>query len=74
MGTWVTWVAKGVHAFYDIDTPITLEKLALNDCEYITPELVRRYRALSFFHGWPGFHSFSSSGGAHHLPGPFTAR
>ena len=28
VGDWVLSVAKGVRAFYDIDTPLTLDKLA----------------------------------------------
>ncbi len=29
--------ASGVTAFYDIDTPVTLAKLAAGDHEYLTP-------------------------------------
>ncbi|HWE48309.1 MAG TPA: glycosyltransferase [Bryobacteraceae bacterium] len=51
VGEWVTATARGVRAFYDIDTPVTLEKLASRDREYITPELVRRYHLYLSFAG-----------------------
>src|SRR5690242_9509085 len=43
VGEWVTSVARGVTAYYDIDTPVTLGKLAEGDSEYLTRALVRRY-------------------------------
>jgi spore maturation protein CgeB len=52
VGGWVTTIARGVTAFYDIDTPVTLAKLAQGDWEYVTPELVSRYQLyLSFTAG-----------------------
>jgi spore maturation protein CgeB len=51
VGEWVTSVAKGTAAFYDIDTPVTLAKLAEGCREYITPELIRRYRLYLSFTG-----------------------
>src|SRR3954453_16431811 len=35
VGRWVTQAAGGVTAFYDIDTPVTLAKLARGDEEYL---------------------------------------
>lgn len=32
--------ARGVRAFYDIDTPVTLAALARRDCDYLSEELV----------------------------------
>ncbi len=52
-GEWVTSVARGATAFYDIDTPITLAKLEAGDYEYITPQLIRRYDAYLSFTGGP---------------------
>jgi spore maturation protein CgeB len=52
-GEWVTSVAQGGTAFYDIDTPITLGKLEAGDFEYITPALIRRYDAYLSFTGGP---------------------
>ena len=38
IGDWATATAGGVAAFYDIDTPVTLAKLAAGDHEYLSPE------------------------------------
>jgi len=43
--------ANGVLAFYDIDTPVTLECLANGDCSYLTPELARRFDIYFSFSG-----------------------
>jgi spore maturation protein CgeB len=53
VGDWVTRCARGVTAFYDIDTPVTLAKLTAGDHEYIDPELVRRYDLYLSFTGGP---------------------
>src|SRR4051812_19070102 len=53
VGNWVSGLAKGVTAFYDIDTPVTLAKLAKGDNEYISPELVARYDIYLSFTGGP---------------------
>jgi spore maturation protein CgeB len=50
---WVTRTAKGITAFYDIDTPITLTKLASGDTEYISPELIPRFDLYLSFTGGP---------------------
>src|SRR4051812_38796357 len=44
VGEWVNEIASGVTAFYDIDTPVTLAKLAQDDCEYISRELIPQYQ------------------------------
>jgi spore maturation protein CgeB len=51
VGRWVTSVASGMTAFYDIDTPVTLAKLADEEWEYITPGLIRRYDMYLSFTG-----------------------
>ncbi len=53
IGRWVTRKAKGITAFYDIDTPVTLAKLERGDCEYLTPELIPIYRLYLSFTGGP---------------------
>jgi spore maturation protein CgeB len=53
VGEWVVETTCGVPAFYDIDTPVTLAKLARGDHEYLTPELVRAYRLYLSFTGGP---------------------
>ena len=53
VGEWVTSTAGGVTAFYDIDTPVTLAKLARGDHEYLSPALIPRYRLYLSFTGGP---------------------
>lgn len=45
--------ARGVTAFYDIDTPVTLAALARGDCEYLAADLVPRYDLYLSFTGGP---------------------
>ena len=40
---WVLDRARGVVAFYDIDTPVTLSRLVRGVHEYLSPELVPRF-------------------------------
>jgi spore maturation protein CgeB len=53
VGEWVTSVARGVTAFYDIDTPVTLAQLAEGQRGYVTPDLIRRYGMYLSFTGGP---------------------
>jgi spore maturation protein CgeB len=53
VGRWVTQTAQGVTAFYDIDTPVTLAKLARGDEEYLSPELIQEYQLYLSFTGGP---------------------
>jgi spore maturation protein CgeB len=53
VGEWVTRTARGVTAFYDIDTPVTLAKLARNDEEYLTAALIPKYDLYLSFTGGP---------------------
>jgi spore maturation protein CgeB len=53
VGRWVAKTARGVTAFYDIDTPVTLSKLAQGQHEYISPELVSQYDLYLSFTGGP---------------------
>jgi spore maturation protein CgeB len=48
---WVLEHARGLAAFYDIDTPITLAKLAARDYEYLRPELIPRFHLYLSFAG-----------------------
>jgi spore maturation protein CgeB len=50
---WAIRTARGVTAFYDIDTPITLAKLAAGDHEYLTPALIPRFNLYLSFTGGP---------------------
>ena len=51
VGAWACETCRGITAFYDIDTPVTLGKLADGDHEYISPELVRRFDCYLSFTG-----------------------
>ena len=53
VGEWVTSVATGPVAFYDIDTPVTLSKLDRGDTEYLSRSLVMRYDMYLSFTGGP---------------------
>lgn len=53
LGRWVTEAAGGLTAFYDIDTPVTLAKLARGDYEYLSPDLIPRYDLYLSFTGGP---------------------
>jgi spore maturation protein CgeB len=53
VGEWALDSARGVVAFWDIDTPVTAAKLAAADHEYLTPELARRYDLYLSFTGGP---------------------
>lgn len=51
IGKWVISTARGLKAFYDIDTPVTLNKLKSHDYEYIHPDLISRYDLYLSFSG-----------------------
>jgi spore maturation protein CgeB len=53
VGEWVCGVARGIKAFYDIDTPVTLAKLARRDHEYLAPHLIPRFDLYLSFTGGP---------------------
>lgn len=53
VGAWVLEMADGVVAFYDIDTPITLQALAQEACDYVSPALIPRYHLYLSFSGGP---------------------
>lgn len=64
IGRWVVQTATGLTAFYDIDTPVTLEKLESGDFEYIDPDLVRGYDIYLSFTGGPLLRRLERSFGA----------
>lgn len=53
LGDWITSHARNVTAFYDIDTPVTLEKLASGNADYIAPTLIPRFDLYLSFSGGP---------------------
>jgi spore maturation protein CgeB len=53
IGEHVQRIARGVTAFYDIDTPVTLAQLRDGMCDYLSPELVPFYDLYLSFTGGP---------------------
>jgi spore maturation protein CgeB len=53
VGRWSIETARGITAFYDIDTPVTLAKLERGDTEYLSPDLIPRYCMYLSFTGGP---------------------
>lgn len=53
VGRWVQETARGVTAFYDIDTPVTLAKLERGDTEYLSAPLIAGYDLYLSFTGGP---------------------
>ncbi len=53
IGQWVTENARGVTAFYDIDTPVTLSLLEDGNAPYLNRELIPRYNLYLSFTGGP---------------------
>ena len=53
VGRWAQGAARGVVAFYDIDTPVTLAKLERGDFEYLSPDLIPAYDVYLSFTGGP---------------------
>lgn len=53
VGDWLTAHARGVTAFYDIDTPVTLSALDAGECAYLTAGLVPRFDIYLSFTGGP---------------------
>jgi spore maturation protein CgeB len=53
VGGFVQRHARGVTAFYDIDTPVTLAKLERGEFEYLSPEIIAGYDVYLSFTGGP---------------------
>jgi spore maturation protein CgeB len=64
VGRFVQATARGVTAFYDIDTPVTLAKLARQDHEYLSPELIPGYDVYLSFTGGPTLDRIEADYGA----------
>jgi len=50
---WILETGRGIKAFYDIDTPVTLAKLEKGDTEYISPDLIPAFDLYLSFTGGP---------------------
>jgi len=64
VGRFVQEVARGVTAFYDIDTPVTLAKLERGDFEYLSPEVIPGYDLYLSFTGGPTLRALESRYGS----------
>lgn len=53
IGDWVTSQARGMTAFYDIDTPVTLAGLDRGSLDYMSAGLVPRFDTYLSFSGGP---------------------
>ena len=53
VGDWVQRTARGITAFYDIDTPVTLARLARGEHDYLAPRQVAGYDLYLSFTGGP---------------------
>lgn len=53
VASWALETARGLVAFYDIDTPVTLAALERGDCAYLAPELVPQFDVYFSFTGGP---------------------
>jgi spore maturation protein CgeB len=53
IGRWVLDTARGVTAFYDIDTPVTVARIARQDCDYLSRDLIAHYDLYLSFTGGP---------------------
>ncbi|WP_237477264.1 CgeB family protein [Lichenibacterium dinghuense] len=67
VGAWAQGHARGVAAFYDIDTPVTVAALERGDCEYLAPELIPGYALYLSFTGGPMLGRLAEEFGS---PGP----
>lgn len=53
LAEWITSHTRGITAFYDIDTPVTLAGLRDGTCEYIASDLIPRFDLYLSFSGGP---------------------
>ncbi|MGE7136630.1 CgeB family protein [Luteibacter sp. NPDC031894] len=66
VGDWVRQTAGGVTGFYDIDTPVTLAKLAEGDHAYLAPRQIPAYDLYLSFTGGPTLARLRDDYGARH--------
>ena len=64
VGRLVQRLARGLTAFYDVDTPVTLAALAAGRCEYLSPELLRGFDLYFSFTGGPTLDELQTRFGA----------
>lgn len=64
IGRWTTENAKGIRAFYDLDTPVTLSKLRNGTCSYLSPSLIPNYDIYLSFTAGPCLEIFEKDYGS----------
>jgi spore maturation protein CgeB len=64
LGHWIVSIASGTTAFYDIDTPVTIEALEDSTCDYLSADLVGAYDLYLSFTGGPVLENLASTYGA----------
>jgi spore maturation protein CgeB len=64
LAEWMLPRCRGLTAFYDIDTPVTLGKLERGECDYLTAALVPRFDLYLSFSGGPILKRLHSQFGA----------
>ena len=64
VGHWMTRTARGLTAFYDIDTPITLTQLETGHELYLSRSLVPRYGLYLSFTGGPALETIERKFGS----------
>jgi spore maturation protein CgeB len=64
VGAWVTTIARGKTAFYDIDTPVTLRDVERGTCAYLTRDLIPRFDLYLSFTGGPMLERLETRHGA----------
>lgn len=68
VGDWVQATARGLTAFYDIDTPVTLAQLARGGCAYLHGRLIPGYDLYLSFTGGPLLATLRTRYGANAWP------
>ena len=61
---WVLACARGVRAFYDIDTPVTLSRLETDQCEYLRADHIPAFDLMLSFTGGPTLRRLEEAYGA----------
>lgn len=64
VGEWLVNTAKGIKAFYDIDTPVTLAALRNNSCKYLSPSLIPEFDIYLSFTAGPCLGIFENEFGS----------
>jgi spore maturation protein CgeB len=64
VGKWVINTARGIKAFYDIDSPVTIAKLRNMSCEYLIPKMIPFFDLYLSFSAGPCLNIFECEFGS----------